>query len=225
MEQRLVRHKKRIQLDFKKNFDKLKSLILSADVLLDPYRPGVLEAIGLDPVKLVEVNKKLIVARITGYGQTGPLAKSGGHDINYVGLSGALPRISGNNKNLWPPANLLADFAGGGLTAAFGICAALVRRGRTGEGAIIDVSMTEGVAYIASQLFAYGDVDEFWNEDMGLFSGNLPVFRCYETKDGKFMASGGLEVKFHQKMFEGKIYKIYNFTYFTFCYMSMVNVI
>uniref|UniRef100_A0A914YU97 Uncharacterized protein n=1 Tax=Panagrolaimus superbus TaxID=310955 RepID=A0A914YU97_9BILA len=108
-------------------------MILNSDVLLDPYRPGVLEAIGLDPIKLLEENEKLIVARITGYGQTGELSKVAGHDINYVALSGLLPTIAGyNRKPYWPPANLLADFAGGSLTTAFGIVAALVQRNSNG---------------------------------------------------------------------------------------------
>lgn len=99
MEQKLVRGKKELSLDFKKDFGKLRSLILNADVLLDPYRPGVLEAIGLDPVKLLEENEKLIVARVTGYGQTGSLAKVAGHDINYVALSGSFFRFETMNEN------------------------------------------------------------------------------------------------------------------------------
>lgn len=96
------------------------------------------------------------------------------------------------------------DFAGGALNCAFGICAALIKRQRTGHGSIVDMSMTEGVAYLASYIFAYQDRDQFWNPEYGFFSGRCPIFRTYETKDGKFMSCGALEPKFHNEVFRGK---------------------
>lgn len=105
-----------------------------------------------------------------------------------------MPLLSGPNRPYWPPANLLGDFAGGALLCAFGICAALIKRQRTGQGSVIDSSMTEGVAYLGSYVYAYQDRESFWEPDYGFFSGRCPIFRTYETKDGKFMACGALEV-------------------------------
>uniref|UniRef100_A0AC35GGS9 Uncharacterized protein n=1 Tax=Panagrolaimus sp. PS1159 TaxID=55785 RepID=A0AC35GGS9_9BILA len=204
IEQKLLRGKTQITMDYKKDFGKLRSMIINSDVLLDPFRPGVLEAIGLDPIKLMEENEKLIVARITGYGQTGELSNAPGHDINYVALSGLLPTIAGyNRKPYWPPANLLADFAGGSLTTAFGIVAALVQRNSNGgKGAIIDTSMTEGLAYLGSFISAYRDNDMLWDHEFAAFTGTCPIYRTYETKDGKFMSVGALEPKFNKRLFE-----------------------
>ncbi|KAJ1356701.1 hypothetical protein KIN20_014441 [Parelaphostrongylus tenuis] len=166
--QRMANRKEVRSLDLKEpeDLEVMKQLCQASDVLLDPYRPGVLEKIGLDPVNLLKIrnsirpvenrsvigqpplllcsaagelvkdhlmrqNKGLVVCRLTGYGQTGPLANEPGHDINYVSITGLLPTICGHNSSRpWPPANLLADFAGGGLTAAFGIVAALLKRGK-----------------------------------------------------------------------------------------------
>ena len=149
-------------------------------------------------------NPKLIVARVTGFGQTGSGSKQAGHDINYVALSGVMPRISGPNQPYWPPANLLADFAGGGLSCAFAVCAALVQRQRTGRGAIIDVSMTESVGYLSRFLYEQRDTPILWDKEFGFLTGRLPWYRTYKTKDGKYMAAGGLEPKFHQEMFKGE---------------------
>ncbi|KAI6173778.1 Alpha-methylacyl-CoA racemase [Aphelenchoides besseyi] len=202
VERQLMEGKTIVALDFEADKLKLRELILNADVLLDPYRPGVLEAIKLDPVGLLEENKSLIVARVTGYGQTGRLRHVAGHDINYTALSGVLPILSGPNRPLWPPINLLADFAGGGLSCAFAICAALIKRNTTGLGAVIDVSMTEGVSYLANYVFNYQERETFWDPENGFFSGRFPVYRTYETKDKKFVAVGALEPKFHNKLFE-----------------------
>ncbi|CAD5234336.1 unnamed protein product [Bursaphelenchus xylophilus] len=196
------RNKRSISLDYKDDIHHIRDLVDRADVLLDPYKPGVLEAIGLAPLELWKTNPGLIVARITGYGQTGSMAKKGGHDLNYVSLSGILPFISGKNERPWPPANVLADFAGGGLNGAFGILAAIIKRNRTGEGAVVDVSMTEGVSYLGAMLFEYQGNEVMWNKDFGLFRGDCPIYRTYQTKDDKFMAVGALEPKFHQAVFK-----------------------
>uniref|UniRef100_A0A914EAQ2 Alpha-methylacyl-CoA racemase n=1 Tax=Acrobeloides nanus TaxID=290746 RepID=A0A914EAQ2_9BILA len=206
VEQRLSRGKNVVTVDYKneKDMQKLKKICLESDVLLDPYRPGVLENIGLDPVNLLKENPKLIVARLTGYGQTGELAKEAGHDINYVAITGLMPTLAGHKRTpYWPPANLLADFAGGGLTAAFGIGAALFQRTQNGgKGCIIDCSMVEGLAYLGTFVSMYKDVDYMWNMDYAFFSGMSPIYRTYETKDGKFMAIGALEPKFHIELFK-----------------------
>uniref|UniRef100_A0A1I8C095 Uncharacterized protein n=1 Tax=Meloidogyne hapla TaxID=6305 RepID=A0A1I8C095_MELHA len=206
-DQRLCRGKEKILLDFKSSNDlkELKKLCLSSDVLLDPYRPGILEKLGLEPFDLLEKNPKLIIARLTGYGQTGPMANKAGHDINYVGLSGLLPTIVGK-KNcsclLWPPANLLADFAGGGLLVAYGIISAIFRREKIGKGCILDCSMTEGIAYLGTFINLYRSEGWMWDEEYSVFSGKCPVYRTYKTADGKWMAVGALEDKFQKELFE-----------------------
>ncbi|CAD6189279.1 unnamed protein product [Caenorhabditis auriculariae] len=185
VEQRLTRGKSSIALDLrdKNDLKKVKELCLTSDVLLDPHRPGVLEKMGLDPIDLLE---------------------EAGHDINYVALSGMMPTISGKHaERPWPPVNLLADFAGGGLTAAFGIVSALLARSHNGgKGCVIDCSMVEGLAYLSSFVTNYYNMSHLWTDPYAAFSGNCPIYRTYKTKDGKFMAVGALEPKFHQKMFE-----------------------
>ncbi|KAK6751849.1 hypothetical protein RB195_003336 [Necator americanus] len=206
IEQRMANKKTVEGLDLKSVEDcaKLRQLCKESDVLLDPYRPGVLEKMGLDPVHLLEENKGLVVCRLTGYGQTGPLAQEAGHDINYVAITGLLPTISGHScQRPWPPVNLLADFAGGGLTAAFGIVAALLKREKNGgHGCIIDCSMSEGLSYLGSFVRRYHDIAHLWTEPYAAFSGDCPIYRSYETKDKKWLAVGALEPKFNSNLFE-----------------------
>lgn len=120
-----------------------------------------------------------------------------------------MPIISGPNKPYWPPANLLGDFAAGSLSCAFGICAALIKRQRTGKGSLIDLSMTEGVSYLGSFVYSNQHREQLWHPEYGFFSGNCPIYRTYETKDGKFMACGALEPKFHNEVFKGNFNVIF----------------
>ncbi|VDM36907.1 unnamed protein product [Toxocara canis] len=208
LEQRMTRGKRQkvVNLKSAEGLKEVREMCLTHDVLLDPYRPGVLEKMGLDPVDLIKHNKKLIVARITGYGQTGEMAPRAGHDINYVSLTGMQPTIAGHSPHrlpYWPPANLLADFAGGGLSAAFGVAAALYHRHQNGGiGGVIDVSMVEGLAYLSTFITAYKDVDVMWNKPYAWFSGDSPIYRTYRTADDKYMAVGALEPKFTNTLFE-----------------------
>ncbi|KHN75964.1 CaiB/baiF CoA-transferase family protein [Toxocara canis] len=206
LEYRLTRGKTLNVLNMQdsKDVKKVRSLCLESDVLLDPYRPGVIERAGLDPLQLLKDNEKLIVARITGFGQTGELSQRFGRELNYVSMSGLMPTFAGHSPArfpYWTPANLLAGFAGGSLMAAFGIVAALMQRSfNGGKGAIIDVSMVEGLAYLGSFQTIYKDIDNVWNKPYSWFSGDCPVYRCYETADGKFMAVAALERKFHSTL-------------------------
>uniref|UniRef100_A0A914UJ71 Alpha-methylacyl-CoA racemase n=1 Tax=Plectus sambesii TaxID=2011161 RepID=A0A914UJ71_9BILA len=201
----LTRGKRTIEVDLKtqQGIETVSNLCFNADILIDPYRPGVLEKLGLGSSKLLRNNGRLIIARITGYGQTGPLAQSAGHDINYVAMSGLLPTISQNRQQPFPPANLLADFAGGGLSAAFGILLAIFEREKSNKGQVIDVSMTEGLAYLGSFVNLTRHWQSFWDRDIGVFSGNYPVYRTYKAADGKFLAVGALENKFQENLFKG----------------------
>ncbi|KAL3079044.1 hypothetical protein niasHS_014826 [Heterodera schachtii] len=202
---RMGQKKSAIQLEFDKENDrrKLRNICCGADVLLDPFRPGTLEAIGLGPAELTKVNPGLIVARVTGFGQSGPMSARAGHDINFVALSGLFPMLFGNSRASfppWPPANLLADFAVGGLLTAFGVAAALFKR--TKNGFVLDCAMTEGLAYLGSFLFLSRHEPWLWHEEFALFSGKCPIYRTYETADRKWMAVGAVEPKFQQKLFE-----------------------
>ena len=138
------------------------------DVFLDPFRPGVLERLDLGPEKLTKLNPKLVYARISAFGQTGPLKASAGHDINFVALSGALSRIGPPGKPPIPPINLLADFAGGSVLCALGIMMALFERNKSGLGQVIDHSMTEGTAYLSTFLW------ETYQRQPELFWPNFP---------------------------------------------------
>ncbi|CAO4386296.1 unnamed protein product [Caenorhabditis nigoni] len=206
VEQRMNRGKTMKEFDLRKPEDikKVRELCKTSDVLLDPYRPGTLEKMGLDPLSLWNDNKGLIICRISGYGQTGRMKDEAGHDINYVAMSGMMPTFAGKEASRpWPPVNMLADFAGGGLSAAFGIVSAIHARHRNGgKGCVLDCSMTEGTAYLASFVQHYYDQTHLFTDKYAAFTGECPIYRTYKTKDGKFMAVGPLEPKFHQNMFE-----------------------
>ncbi|GMT31823.1 hypothetical protein PFISCL1PPCAC_23120, partial [Pristionchus fissidentatus] len=206
VEQRLNRGKKMVEVNLKsaEGVQRVRDMCSTADVLLDPYRPGVLEKLGLDPVQLLQANPGLIVCRLTGFGQDGALSQEAGHDINYTAISGILPTVAGTRPvPPWPPANLLCDFAGGALTAAFGVVAALFQRTTNGgKGAVLDVSMTEGLAYLSTFITMYKNIDYLWTVPFAAFGSECPIYRCYETKDGKYMSVGCLEPKFTQNMLE-----------------------
>lgn len=184
-----------------------------ADVLIDTFRPGVMERLGLGPDHLMALNRKLIYARLTGYGQQGPLAKRAGHDINFLAISGVLSLLGDAKPNLPKPLmNLHADFAGGSLTCALGICLALFERNQSGLGQIIDANMVAGTRYLSSFLY-YSRNDRsaiaqyIWpqRDERGrnLLDGGAPFYSIYETKDGKFMAVGALEPQFFYLLLQG----------------------
>lgn len=182
----------------------MQKLCKQCDVLIDPYRPGVMERLNLGPEQLLTVNPQLIYARLTGFGQTGPLSLKAGHDINYVGLSGILSFLGRRTEKPTAPVNLLADFAGGGLLCAFGICAALYERQSSNKGQIIDASMTEGTSYVGSWLTRTKSVMG-WTEGRGsnLIDTGRFFYDTYETKDGKFMSVGAIEPKFYKNFLKG----------------------
>jgi len=202
----LHRGKKILSLDLKvpQGREKFQELLRKADVLIDPFRPGVMERLGFGPKDVSKDNPRLIYVRLTGYGQAGPLSKKAGHDINYLALSGVLSLFTGEGKKPVPPLNLLADFAGGGFMAAFGILLALIEREKTKKGVVIDVSMTEGVNYLAT--FVYGLIyNGLMPKPVGFnrLDGGAPYYQVYETKDGRFMAVGAIEEKFFRELLTG----------------------
>jgi len=151
-----ARGKRSIALNLKKpeGVNVLRKLCGSADVLIEPFRPGVMERLGLGPEVVTKENPRLVYARLTGFGQSGPYKDMAGHDINYLALSGVLNSLGRKNENPLAPINLLADFAGGSFVCAMGIMAALLERGVSGKGQVVDSCMVEGAAYVGSWLFA-----------------------------------------------------------------------
>lgn len=177
-------------------------LVESADVLLEGLRPGVIERLGLGPDVLLARNPRLVVARMTGWGQDGPLARTAGHDITYAAVSGVLSLAGGRGKPV-PPANLLADFGGGTLYCVVGILAALLSRASTGEGQVVDVAMVDGAASLSTML--HGMLAAGWwtaNRGHNMLDGGLPQYDTYECSDGKYVAVGGLEPQFSAQMLQ-----------------------
>ncbi len=175
----------------------VRQIVARADVVIESFRPGVLDRIGLDLATMSRENPKLIVCRISGYGQTGPMAKAAGHDINYMALAGALGLTGPVDGVPQIPAVQVADLAGGALYSAFGIAAALYRRERTGRGAELDISMTEGVLSLLGPAVGAAAISGRTPARGGdILSGGLPCYRCYETADSRYLAVGALEPKF-----------------------------
>lgn len=194
----LNRNKRGVTLNLKddRGVDLLRRLVDGADVLVESFRPGVMERFGLGPEKLREEWPGLVVCSITGYGRTGPKSEDAGHDANYMALSGLLDRNGRRGQPPHVPGFQLADIAGGALYAALGIASALYRRERTGDGAHLDISMTEGAVSFLTPAVArasVGDVDE---RGGGMLGGGLPGYRVYSTADDRYLAVAALEPKF-----------------------------
>lgn len=193
-----------VNLKTKEGVEVVKKVCLTSDVLLDTFRPGVMEKMRLGPEVLLKENSRLIYARLTGYGQNSFCKGMAGHDINYVAMSGILSLLRKDNHPPMPPINLLADFVGGSLICALGIVLALFERNKSGNGQVIDNSMTEGVSYIATWLFKSRNLP-IWTGKPGnnILDGGCAFYNTYETKDGKFMAVGALEPQFYSNFIKG----------------------
>ncbi|MEM7543107.1 MAG: CaiB/BaiF CoA-transferase family protein [Pseudomonadota bacterium] len=177
-------------------------MVDKADVLIDPMRPGVMERLGLGPDVCLARNKAIVYARMTGWGQDGPLASVAGHDINYIALSGVLNAIGPRERPV-PPLNVVGDMGGGAMFLALGVLSAVFEARNSGHGQVVDVSMAEGSAYLALGTFGQVGVD-FWTESRedNFIDGGAPYYRCYETKDGKFVSIGSVEAKFYSILLE-----------------------
>uniref|UniRef100_A0A3Q3VQ36 Uncharacterized protein n=1 Tax=Mola mola TaxID=94237 RepID=A0A3Q3VQ36_MOLML len=182
----------------------LRKLCVQSDVVLEPYRKGVMEKLGLGPQELLKENPRLIYARLTGYGQSGSYASAAGHDINYLAMSGLLSRLGRSGEKPYAPLNLLADFAGGGLTCALGIVLALLERTKSGKGQIIDASMVEGAAYVGSFIWKSRRIG-MWDRSRGqnMLDSGAPFYDTYQTSDGKYMAVGAVEPQFYRQLLQG----------------------
>ncbi len=172
-------------------------LIDKADVLIEGFRPGVTERLGLGPDDCLARNPRLVYGRITGWGQDGPMAQTAGHDINYIGLSGALEPLGRAGERPVPPANLLGDFGGGGLLLAMGVLAALVERAGSGRGQVVDASMVDGSALLTAGMHGLRNIG-LWSRPRGqnMLDGGAPFYDTYETSDGRYVAVGAIEERF-----------------------------
>jgi len=194
----------RVNLKSEGGIEIVNRMIQKADVLLEPYRPGVMESLSLGPEEALKLNPKLIYARLTGWGQTGGFASMAGHDINYIALSGALSLFKRKGERPLPPANLLGDFAGGGMLCAMGILLALFERTRSGKGQVIDSAMVDGAANL-SVMFHGLLAHNFMSLDIGTnpLDGGAPFYQTYETADGQFMSVGAIEQRFYAELLKG----------------------
>ncbi|MCV7031741.1 CaiB/BaiF CoA transferase family protein [Mycobacterium sherrisii] len=200
----LHRGKRIVDLDVKTQRDVLLGLAAKADVLLDCFRPGICERLGIGPDDCAAVNPRLIYARITGWGQDGPLAPTAGHDINYLSRTGALSALGYADRPPLPPLNLVADFGGGSMLVLLGIVAALYERERSGSGQVVDAAMVDGVSLLAQMMWTMKGIGRLREErESFLLDGGAPFYRCYETADGKYLAVGAIEPQFFAALLDG----------------------
>jgi len=200
------RNKKSICLNLKDKDSKdiFFKLIKDADALIEGFRPGVTEKLGIGPDDCLNVNPKLVYGRITGWGQDGPLSQSAGHDINYIALAGALFSIGQKDTKPSIPINLIGDYAGGTMFLAFGVCAALLSVSKTGKGQVVDAAMIDGVSSLLTILYSLSQ-SGIWNVDKkgtNIFDGGSPFYQVYETKDNKYISVGSLEPQFYQLLMD-----------------------
>ncbi|WP_157219189.1 CaiB/BaiF CoA transferase family protein [Flavisphingomonas formosensis] len=182
----------------------LLSLVEAADVLLEGYRPGVMERLGLGPDVCHARNPRLVYARMTGWGQDGPMAHLAGHDINYFAMSGGLWLCGRKDEAPSPNLNLVADMGGGGMLMAYGIVCALLEARGSGQGQVVDAAMTEGAALLATMIHGYRAMGR-WRDERGsnLLDSGAPFYDVYATSDGHHMAVGSIEPKFYAALIEG----------------------
>ncbi|HEY0942324.1 MAG TPA: CaiB/BaiF CoA-transferase family protein [Steroidobacter sp.] len=201
----LLRGRRSISLNLKqpRAIEVALRLVESADVLIEGFRPGVAERLGLGPQVCLARNSRLIYGRMTGWGQEGPLAQAAGHDINYIALSGALHLIGTPGGKPVPPLNLVADFGGGGMLLALGVLAALHEVRRSGQGQVVDATMLDGVAAMMAMYFGFRAQGQFRDRTGENFlAGAAPYYDVYETKDGAYVAIGSLEPQFYAELLE-----------------------
>ena len=201
----LHRGRRSVCLDVKSDAgrDVVLRLAANADALIEGFRPGVMERLGLGPDNLAEVNPKLVFGRMTGFGQDGPLAQRAGHDINYIALAGVLHGIGRRGEAPVPPLNLVGDFGGGGMFLAFGVVCALLEAHKSGKGQVVDAAMVDGAACLMALLYGMY-AQGAWRDERGVnvLDTGAPWYDAYETKDGKWLAVGAIEARFYAEFIE-----------------------
>jgi alpha-methylacyl-CoA racemase len=179
-------------------------LVEEADGLIEGFRPGVAERLGLGPDVCRARNGALVYGRMTGWGQDGPMAAMAGHDIDYIAIGGALWSLGRADSPPIAPLNLIGDFGGGGMLLAFGMVSALLEAARSGEGQVVDAAMVDGAATLMTMIHAFHEFG-LWNDERGtnMLDSGAPFYEVYETADGKYFAVGGIEAKFYAELLEG----------------------
>lgn len=201
----LNRSKKSVALDLKSEDGVATTLklIAKADALIEGFRPGVMEKLGLGPEVCLEQNPRLVYGRMTGWGQDGPLAPAAGHDINYIALTGALAAIGPTGGAPVVPLNLIGDFGGGALYLAMGVLAAVIEAKGSGKGQVVDAAIVDGTASLMTMLHSFQQMGA-WELQRGrnLLDGGAPFYGVYETSDGKHVSIGAIETKFYAELIE-----------------------
>lgn len=202
----LLRGRRSMVLDLKKPEAQsiVRDLVRTSDALIEGFRPGVMERLGLGPDVLLAVNPKLIFGRMTGWGQTGPLAQVAGHDINYISLAGVLEPLAGGDLAPVPPHNLLGDFGGGAMFLVAGLLAGMLSADETGHGQVVDAAIIDGAASLTAMLHSLRATGS-WDAPRGenLFDGGAPFYGVYETSDGRWLALGAIEPQFYAQLISG----------------------
>ncbi len=199
----LLRSRRLIGVDLKspEGKAKVRELVKTADGLIEGFRPGVTERLGLGPDVLLADNPKLVYGRMTGWGQTGPYAQAAGHDINYIALAGALHAYGRAGEKPTPPINMVGDFGGGGMMLAFGMVSALLHAQKTGQGQVIDTAMTDGAAVLMSMIWGFR-ANGIWRDERGvnMLDTGAHFYDTYETSDGKWISIGSIEPQFYAEL-------------------------
>ncbi len=201
----LNRGRRSVALDLKKPeaIEVAMRLIEKADALIEGFRPGVMERLGLGPDKCLARNPRLVFGRMTGWGQEGPMAEAAGHDINYIALTGALHSIGRKGDRPVPPLNLVGDFGGGALYLALGIVAGLLEAQKSGKGQVVDAAMVDGASSLMTAIYGIKAAG-VWTDNRGenLLDTGAHFYEVYETSDGKFISVGSIEAKFYEELLE-----------------------
>ncbi|WP_077523450.1 CaiB/BaiF CoA transferase family protein [Metapseudomonas resinovorans] len=180
----------------------LLQLIEGADILVEGFRPGVMERLGLGPDVCQARNPKLVYGRMTGWGQTGPLAPSAGHDLNYLAITGALQAMGHADREPTPPLHLAGDMGGGAMFLAFGVVCALLEARRSGKGQVVDAAISDGAALLSTMYYEFKQSGEWRGRGENIFDGGAPFYGCYTCADGRFISIGSIEPQFYKQLME-----------------------
>ena len=201
----MMRGRRSVTLDLKspKGAEAALELLARADALIEGFRPGVMERLGLGPKIALARNPELVYGRMTGWGQDGPLAPRAGHDINYIALAGVLNAFGRKGEAPVPPLNLVGDFGGGGMLLGFGVACALLEAARSGKGQVVDAAMIEGASLLAT-MFSGMLATQRWSETRGenILDTGAPWYNVYRTKDGQYVSIGAIEARFYDELIE-----------------------
>jgi alpha-methylacyl-CoA racemase len=202
----LHRGRSAVPVDLKSGTERARvlDLIATADAVIEGFRPGVLERLGLGPDVCLARSPKLVFGRVTGWGQTGPLSPTVGHDLNYIALTGALHAMGEPDRPPRPPLNLIGDYGGGAMLLVVGVLAAVIEARTSGRGRVVDAAMTDGAALLSSLFFALA-ASGLWSDARGsnLLDGGAPFYRCFTCSDGQFVAVAALEPRFYAALLQG----------------------